>query len=199
MRIFKTTALPPPPSQPSRYVSEVRTVRCYTPWRNVSGWDNTEKQNKKQKNLQKIKNENQKWSRTHIFKRKKQQMNGGSRRLNSHSGRKIKMDLAVCSRYSAMASFISFWLLLCSSHNIHRWNRGMNVWCTRDSGLYTHLSVYVSEGLGMPRSSINIALWMKRREKERERAKMQEKEKKRADPAQKSNNTHDDEWAKDSR
>lgn len=40
---------------------------------------------------------------------------------------------------------------------------------------------------------------MKRREKERERAKMQEKEKKRADPAQKSNNTHDDEWAKDSR
>lgn len=126
----------------------------------------------------------------HIFLReKKQQMNGGSRRLNSHSGRKIKMDLAVCSRYSAMASFISFWLLLCSSHNIHRWNRGMNVWCTRDSGLYTHLSVYVSEGLGMPRSSINIALWMKRREKERERAKMQEKEKK--EPIQrKSLTTH---------
>lgn len=117
-------------------------------------------------------------------------MNGGSRRLNSHSGRKIKMNLAVCSRYSAMASFISFWLLLCSPHNIHRWNRGMNVWCTRDSGLYTHLSVYISEGLGMPRSSINIALWMERREKERERERKCRNKRKKSRSSAKSLTTH---------
>jgi hypothetical protein len=37
------------------------------------------------------------------------------------------------------------------------------------------------------------------RERERERAKMQEQEKKEPIQRKKSNNTHDDEWAKDSR